>query len=70
VYYRANRDCPIYPELHGLLVKTAGIADVIREALGPVQGIQLAFIFGSIARGSGDTKSDVDVLIVGAVSFW
>jgi predicted nucleotidyltransferase len=69
VYYRANRDCPIYPELHGLMVKTAGIADVVREALNQVEGIRLAFIFGSMAKGSGDAKSDVDALIVGEASF-
>ena len=69
VYYCANRDCPIYPELHGLMVKTAGIADVVREALSQVEGIRLAFIFGSMAKGTGDAKSDVDVLIVGEASF-
>jgi len=69
IYYRANHDCPIYPELHGLMVKTAGIADVVREALNQVEGIRLAFIFGSMAKGSGDAKSDVDVLIVGEASF-
>jgi len=68
-YYRANQDCPIYPELHGLMVKTAGVADVVREALSHVQGIQLAFVFGSMAKGGGDTRSDVDVLIVGDASF-
>lgn len=68
-YYRANQDCPIYPELHRLMVKTAGVADVVREALGQIQGIRLAFIFGSMAKGGGDVKSDVDVLIVGDASF-
>jgi len=69
VYYRANRDCPIYPEVHGLMVKTAGIADVVREALKQVEGIRLAFIFGSMAKATADAKSDVDVLIVGEASF-
>jgi len=68
-YYRANQECPIYPELHGLMVKTAGVADVLREALSQVQGIRLAFIFGSMAKATGDAKSDVDVLVVGDVSF-
>jgi predicted nucleotidyltransferase len=64
VYYRANRDCPIYPELSALMVKTAGVADVVRDALSQVEGVRLAFIFGSTARGGTDAKSDVDVLIV------
>jgi predicted nucleotidyltransferase len=68
-YYRANQGCPIYPELHGLMLKTAGLADVLREALAQVEGIRLAFIFGSMAKGIGDAKSDVDVLVVGEASF-
>jgi uncharacterized protein len=69
LYYRPNPDCPIYPELRGLMVKTAGIADVVREALSHVGGIRFAFIFGSMARGTADAKSDVDVLIVGDARF-
>ncbi len=68
-YYRANRECPIFPELQALMLKTAGLADVVREALAQVEGVDLAFIFGSMARGSGDARSDVDVLIVGDASF-
>jgi len=68
-YYRANRDCPIYAELRGIMLKTAGLADVLREALARVDGIRFAFVFGSMAQGTGDAKSDVDVLIVGNASF-
>jgi predicted nucleotidyltransferase len=68
-YYRANRDCPIYPELHGLMLKTAGLADVLREALSQIEGVRLAFIFGSMAKATFDSRSDVDVLIVGEASF-
>jgi predicted nucleotidyltransferase/predicted RNase H-like HicB family nuclease len=69
VYFRANSECPIYPELRALMVKTAGLADVLREALAGVEGIALAFVFGSVANGSFDARSDVDVLIVGDASF-
>lgn len=68
-YYKANQDCPIYAELYGLMLKTAGAADLVRDALNQVQGIRLAFMFGSMAKGTGDAKSDVDVLIVGEASF-
>jgi len=68
-YYRANQDCPIYPELHGLVVKTAGVADILREALGQIPRIHLAFIYGSMARGTPDAQSDVDVLVVSDASF-
>ena len=68
-YYRANQQCPIYPELHGLMLKTAGLVDVLRKSLAAVEGILLAFIFGSLAKGTGDERSDVDVLIVADTSF-
>ena len=68
-YYRANLDCPIFPDLRQIVLKTAGLADIVREALGQVEGIRVAFIFGSMAKGGGDARSDVDVLVVGEVSF-
>jgi predicted nucleotidyltransferase len=68
-YYRANQQCPIFPDLRQIVLKTVGLADVLREALSQVDGIRLAFIFGSMAKGTADAKSDVDVLIVGEASF-
>lgn len=69
-YYQANRKSPIYNELHGLIIKTTGVADVLRAALSPSAGqIRVAFIFGSIASGNADKRSDVDVMIVGDISF-
>ena len=69
-YYQANRESPLFDELHGLIVKTAGMADVLRSALAPArEQIKLAFIFGSIAVGNERRSSDIDVMVVGAVSF-
>lgn len=70
VYFQANPDCPIFPELKGLIVKTAGVADVLRVALAPLtERISAAFIYGSVARGGEKRGSDVDVMIIGEVSF-
>jgi predicted nucleotidyltransferase len=70
VHYRANPDSPIFAELSGLLRKTAGVVDVLRDALAPVADkIDRAFIYGSIARGTEHAHSDVDVMIVGEVDF-
>ena len=69
-YYQANRESPIFDDLHGLIIKTAGVADVLRTALEQAQKrIRLAFIFGSIVTGSENRRSDVDVIVVGTVSF-
>jgi len=68
VYFAASTDSPIFPQLSGILLRTAGLVDVIRAALEPfAEGVRWAFIYGSIARGSEHVASDVDLMIVGRV---
>lgn len=70
VLYRANRACPIYEELAGIFRKTIGLADIISEALLPLgDALELAFVFGSVARGEEHTDSDIDLLVLGPVDF-
>ena len=65
-YYEPNREHPIYAEIRGLVFKTSGLADVLREALGE-QGIHCAFVFGSIAAGREQAESDIDLMVVGNI---
>jgi predicted nucleotidyltransferase len=66
-YYRANRACPIFAELHGLALKTVGLADVLRDALLPFRDrIRLAVVYGSQATGTATAASDIDLLVVGS----
>ena len=70
VYYRADTESPIYPELRSLLAKTTGMTEVLRESLAPLADrIDLAFVFGSAARGELVRGSDIDLFVVGDVSF-
>lgn len=70
VHYQANRDCPVFEELASLLRKTSGLADVISAALAPLaDSIEMAFVYGSIARGEEHAQSDVDLMVVGRVDF-
>lgn len=70
IHYRANRECPIFAELSGLLRKTSGIAKVLATALQPIADhIQCALVFGSVARGEENAHSDVDVLVLGDAGF-
>lgn len=65
VYYQADRSSPIFDELSSLLVKTSGVADVIRAALEPLRTrIALAMLFGSLAAGTQHAGSDIDLLVV------
>jgi predicted nucleotidyltransferase len=66
IYYRANRACPVFAELHGLAVKTVGLADILRDTLTPLEDrINLAAVYGSQAAGTATSGSDIDVLVVG-----
>ncbi len=70
VYYQANVACPIFSELKSLIVKTAGIGEVLRSALAPVSDrVDAAFIYGSVATGTEVRASDIDLLVVGDVTF-
>ena len=69
VLYEADPENPLIPELRNLLRKSHGLLDVVREALNPFAArILVAFIFGSMASGSERPSSDVDLLVVGAVT--
>ena len=68
--YSANRESPVFREIKGLVTKTVGMHDVLAEALSPLRDeINLAFVYGSIARSREREHSDVDVMVVGKVDF-
>lgn len=70
VHFRANGESPLFPELRGIVVKTFGVADVLRGALAPLAArIHAAFVYGSLARGEARPESDVDVMVIGEVAF-
>lgn len=70
VYYQANRSCPIFEELASIFRKTSGIVDVLANALTSVANkIQVALVFGSVGSGKESMASDVDLLIIGDISF-
>lgn len=66
--YQLNQDFPIYEELRSIFLKTAGLGDIIRKHLAEVKGVELAFIYGSYAKGEERADSDVDVMVVGEAS--
>ncbi len=64
-YYQANPDSPVFAELHGLVVKTIGLAGPLEAALVPFrERIQAAFVYGSIAKGSDTAQSDIDLMVI------
>lgn len=70
VFYAANRACPVFEDLAGLLRKTAGLIDVLRSALVPLTNrIERAFVYGSMASGQTHAHSDIDVMVIGDLGF-
>ncbi|MBN1224786.1 MAG: nucleotidyltransferase domain-containing protein, partial [Candidatus Aminicenantes bacterium] len=70
VFYQANRNCPFFKALKSLIVKTSGVVDVLRRALDRYKDkIRIAFIYGSFARDSQHARSDVDLVVIGEISF-
>jgi len=68
VYFRANQECPIFGELRDLMWKTAGLADVLREALSPMAPrIVAAFVYGALAEGEAATGGEAEVMVIGEV---
>ncbi len=64
-HYQANPDSPVFHELTGLITKTVGLAEPLREALAPFAGrIKAAFVYGSVAAGTDTAKSDIDLMLI------
>ncbi len=69
VYLRANRKSPIFEEMRSIIIKTVGLGDALRQALDVGEDkIRIAFIFGSLARGEDTGLSDIDLIVIGAIS--
>ncbi|MBW8780744.1 MAG: nucleotidyltransferase domain-containing protein [Verrucomicrobia bacterium] len=66
-YFQANAAHPLFANLHQLVLKTAGLREVLAEALQEQADIELAFVFGSLAAGGGKADSDVDLMVIGDV---
>jgi hypothetical protein len=64
-HYQADRQSPIFEELYGIVLKTFGVGDVLRLAMAELAGqIKVAFVYGSVAKGTDKSHSDIDVMII------
>ena len=64
-HYQANPEAPIYAELCGIVRKTVGLAEPLREALAPLAArIRAAFVYGSIAKREDTASSDIDLMLI------
>jgi predicted nucleotidyltransferase len=64
-HYQANRDSPVFQELHRLVIKTVGIVAPLQRALAPkAKKIRAAFVYGSVAKGTDTARSDIDLIVI------
>ena len=69
-HYQANPDCPIYSEVLGIVKKTFGVVEILKQALSTLlDHIDQAFVFGSMASGKETSLSDIDLIIIGKAGF-
>ncbi len=66
VYYAANRGHPLFHSIRDVVLKTVGLVAVLRSSLSK-PGVQVAFVFGSVARAEETSDSDVDLMVIGNV---
>ena len=65
-HYQANPDSPVFEELCGLIRKTVGLREPLQRSLEPLKDqIDVAFIYGSVARGTDTARSDIDLMLIG-----
>ena len=66
-YYSVNRSFFLYNELQKIVLKTEGVASVIRDSLADQRGFECMFIYGSFAKGTAGAQSDIDMFVVGDI---
>lgn len=67
LYYRANVEHPLYPDIRSMVLKTSGLGDYLKERLSTREDVTFAFVFGSMASGEERATSDIDLMIIGSI---
>ncbi len=61
--FQANCKHPLYPNIHGLLMKHTGIDRIVDHVVSNLGGLRSAYVVGSFARGMDNPV--IDLLLVG-----
>lgn len=67
-FFWVNRNFVLYPEIKSIIYKTVGVGDELRKSFVSIGDIKSAFIYGSVAKNLDDSRSDIDVMVIGNVS--
>jgi len=66
-YFEVVKEFPFYHELKKIIYSTVALGDYLRNRLEDSESVDLAFIYGSVARNEEREKSDIDLFIVGEI---
>lgn len=64
-FFRLNKEHPLYEEIKSIVSKTIGLENELKELVDKLNNVECAFIFGSIAKGTENSNSDVDLMLIG-----
>ncbi|MGA2666891.1 MAG: nucleotidyltransferase domain-containing protein [Patescibacteria group bacterium] len=67
-YFSLNLNYPLYKELKSIIFKTIGIEGSLKTTLRKINGIRIAFIYGSFASDKQNGLSDIDLAIIGKIN--
>ena len=65
-FYSLDKKHPLFNDFKNIIFKTEGIEGSLRQLVSEYAGIELAFIYGSYAKGKEKGSSDIDVVVVGS----
>jgi predicted nucleotidyltransferase len=66
-FFRLNKNHPLYEEIKSIVSKTIGLEAEIKKLVESLNGVEYAFIFGSIAKGVENINSDIDLMLIGNI---
>ncbi len=65
LFYSINTSHPLFKELKSIVSKTVGVEGSLKKTLSSINGIKIAFIYGSFASKKENSASDIDLMIIG-----
>ncbi len=66
-FFRLNQEHALYEEIKSIISKTIGLENELKQLVDNINNVECAFIFGSIAKGSENNNSDVDLMLIGSI---
>lgn len=66
-FFKLNKDHPIYNEIKSIISKTLGIENELKKTIDKINNLDYAFVFGSLAKGTENINSDIDLLLIGDI---